>query len=135
MIHLVLLIVAFVCIIIGLSNCWICARIPYEVHEKQVKEFTNQWDYGDFDTFLKEFNKRKWVVNEKYKNSLDGYKKGKDTESELIDSQIHASVIDFSGYGMIMETWRDYRKARKFVRNYYEENSKGLDTKRVEGLW
>ena len=106
MIELLLAILIIALIMIG-AITW----LDYGVHVSQVKKFTNEYGKANYKTFLAEFNKIDWRLDE-YNKSLFYFSNGS------ITSMICAGLIKFNGIGMIMQNPIEYLKANVFVYKY-----------------
>jgi hypothetical protein len=68
----------------------------WSVHKSMVIAERVEWDYGTFDRFLVEFNKKKWWKNPSYPESFFGV-------GEFGKDYVHAGIIKFDGQGMILD--------------------------------
>lgn len=93
--------------------------ISWSVHRDMVKCHCIQWDYGDFETFLNEFEETKWENQDRQPKSMFDYN---------TKSQIHASIIQFRGKGMVLYPWSWFR-FKIFERKHIYKQT------RVKGLW
>lgn len=76
-----------------------------EIHHSQTKEYTKVWREATFNVFKEEINKREWKRKSPFFDSIfadDG-------------SEFHASIISFSGVGMLLSA-EDFKKAKKYVK-------------------
>lgn len=81
-------------------------------HHYMTKCGCTQCAYGTFEQFLAEFNKREW---ERDKNNPESFF-GKDQVYPRPD-HIHASIIRFSGVGMLLRG-EDYKKFVKWEKEH-----------------
>lgn len=75
--------------------------IPWLVHFDMTKEHSKNWGWGNFNLFLREYNKREWMRQDQYPYSYFGCNCNED--------QIHASIIKFNQKGMclnFLSFWR-----------------------------
>jgi len=90
--------------------------IDWVTHRQMTKDFCNYYDEGNFKKFLKEFRKRKWVIDPKFPDSLFGKEKDR--------NEIHASIISFNGKGMVLP-FISYLKFKRYTNKILkEENEK-----------
>lgn len=107
-------------------------RVPYKSHKNMTVKNVEVWDYGSFEDFLREFKGREWRVDDDYEASVFEA----DTEKSYFErSKIHANIVSFNNRGMVMSSWREYRKMKKFIKSYCEENNPESKPNREEGLW
>lgn len=89
--------------------------VYYTTHIDMTKSRTKIYGYGTYSKFLREFNKYNWQQGDYFESSLFDGKN---------NCQIHASIIEFDGIGMIMRTPLDYFLAVMFVRRYIKQLGK-----------
>ena len=77
--------------------CILMFLVSYSVHRSQVLDEGVGWGYGNFEDFIREFNKRQWEKDGTYKKSFFGV-----GDRHGLD-HIHASIIKFDGKGMILD--------------------------------
>lgn len=78
----------------------------FEIHKKMTIENTDQWGYGDFNIFKREFLKREWINEEKYRDSFF---------DRSTNSKIHAKIYQFDGIGMVIKEYKDYCEIQDFL--------------------
>lgn len=79
------------------------------VHKQMtIENSAKGWGYGTETDFWREFSKHKWSGLSSFPHSFFG---GPDTE-------IHASVIQFNGRGMVLNPIAFWRVSRKLKRRY-----------------
>jgi len=83
-------------LITGSAFIW----IDYRTHISMVKSSTKEYGKANYNIFFQEFNKCKWDIK-RYKGSLF---------DKSTNSEIHASIIQFNGVGMIMQNPIEYLK-------------------------
>ena len=98
--------------------------VDYRTHISMVKSSTKEYGKTNYNIFLQEFNKCKWDVK-RYKGSLF---------DKSTNSEIHASIIQFNGIGMIMQNQIEYLKMRFHLYQYLKEINKEEEV-RVNYVW
>ena len=69
--------------------------------------------YGNFNTFIKEFNKINWEFDCEFEKSLFLRKE---------KSKIHATIFKFNNKVMIMRSPVDYHRAERYAKQYIKNN-------------
>ena len=83
-------------IIVFISVLVFCVFICFWLtHISQTKYYTNKYGYASFSTFKKEFNKEDWCKDKNNPNSF----------FVSFNTEIHASIIQFKGKGMLLYPW------------------------------
>lgn len=72
----------------------------YSCHVEQVKDYCDEFGYGNWNDFMSEFAKVEWTRNSRNRDSFWG-----DKWQSLGDTYIHASIIKFNKKGMILDYW------------------------------
>lgn len=78
----------------------------WETHKVMIEKSTDYYGKGCWNVFEENFKKRKWLRDRKYPESIFDHS---------TNSQIHASIIQFDGIGMLLNK-RDYKKFLKFMK-------------------
>ncbi len=94
--------------------------IPHYDHKYASVRYTNQWDYGTFEDFKREFYKRKWEM-------LDGTNRIQDSNTA---SLISFTTIQFNNKGMVL-SGLDFIRVQRFIKKYLKTKK----DKQVKGLW
>jgi len=95
--------------------------ISYLVHRSMTITETTAWDYGSYKDFIKQFQSISWDPrNPTWAGSFFSH----DT-----DSQLHASIVEFRGKGMVIK-FTSYPKYLGFM--WLNRSSV---TKRNKGMW
>lgn len=93
--------------------------IAQTTHKNMTVDNTQIWDYGTFESFKREFEKRKWN-HEGWDNSFF---------DRLTNSQIHAGIVSFDNKGMVL-LGLHYVKVYFYLRPLCKKK-----TKKQKGLW
>lgn len=78
----------------GLILIW-CAH--WSVHRSMVRSSCEAWDYGNYRTFLAQYEKCQWEQIEPYYESHFGI------DDQYNHNRIHAGIIKFHGMGMVLD--------------------------------
>ena len=114
-----ILLTVFIMLLVIVSLAYLnVIHIPWAVHRSMVRENNSSYGKTDHKKFVEEFNKVEWIYKESFKDSLFS-----------IDNkdQVHASIIEFNGKGMIINNPISYLKVRKHIENYIKENFNVVD--------
>ena len=96
----------------------------HSTHKYMTITFSKKWDYGSYERFIKEFESVNWQgYDSSHPNS---FFKGPTT-------QVHASVIQFDGNGMVLP-FLDYIRFCYYMRLAVKQRNKKESTRKV-GLW
>lgn len=114
-----LLMIIGVCIGFASAMVFIFFCIDWHVHRSMVKDYCKEWDYVNFTIFLNEFEETKWETQAKNSEGLFNRNE---------KSQIHASIIQFRGKGMVLYPW-SWVRFKIFERKHIYKQT------RVKGLW
>ncbi len=112
MIEEILIIIFYLDILALIYIFYLLLTVNWRVHIQMVKDNTDNYGWGNYNSFVREFRKQNWTFNKIWNESLFD----RDNNSE-----IHANIFKFNGKGMILPFF-DYMKATKFVKEYIKEN-------------
>ena len=80
-----------------------------------TKDSVDEYGWGNFKNFKKEFEKREWFYESLFPDSLFGY--------DHYKTKIHASIVKFDNKGMLLNPIA-YLKMLIFKKKYINENFK-----------
>ena len=94
--------------------------INYLTHKSQTTSYNNKVKIGNYDDFLREFNKIKWKRDSKWSESFF-------TEDDK--SKIHADIITFNEMGFMFNNLFNYIKFERFLKR------NKLNKNKIIGKW
>ncbi|QAV18915.1 hypothetical protein PC41400_15010 [Paenibacillus chitinolyticus] len=87
--------------------------VDWLTHIIMTRDFTNQYGWGNYNNFIKEFNKYTW--------SRENWTDGKSLWDRQNNCKFFASIIEFESKGMVLSSPISLWRAKKYVRKYYKE--------------
>jgi hypothetical protein len=100
--------------------------IMWMSHRGMTISNTKNWNYVNFSTFLREFNKVNWDINPRWTDS-------RFTNPHSTSSYFHANIIKFNDKGMVLYPWH-MPQLFLFKMKLSAEASKKM-CKKKEDLW
>ena len=97
--------------------------INWSVYKQTAKESKRKYGWGTYNIFIKEFNKREWILD-------GGSLSAKDNENCWNMSKLYDGRILFSGVEMLLPII-DYMKATRFIKNKIKFLSKAEEQERI----
>lgn len=92
------------------------------VHVSQVKDSSSVYGWGNYQKFIREFEKCEWDNEDgEYKYSMWDRERG---------AKFHASIIEFNNIGMIINNPIDYVRVDMYVKKFYK-NKFGVKKKNI----
>jgi hypothetical protein len=107
-----LLIFGLIIVLIVVMHFIFFLCVDHAVHKKQVLDNCKEWNYADFDTFLRYFNRVSWERDSSFPESFFQKERDKLPYAEYKKNYIHASIILFDGKGMILDPISYYKFLR-----------------------